>query len=395
MRSPIHVPPPVWRRPPLESVGFCALLVAGACGEQAWWKSTPWGLLAVAVLILVAQPRNPFVHPVLLFAVGFVFLIVTGGTHISWPGRIAVAIAVFLFARRLTARRTTVLTAAALCLQAVWYFGYAPAGESDTALVNFTLALAVTQITLAVVGHLVLQHRVLHEAVLARAEATNRAQRLQAETAARDEQDRVSSEMHDVIGHRVGNIVMLARALEQDPGRSREDVVRDAALIGREGRAALEELREIFHGMASRLPAEPLRGLEDLEVLVADTGRALGQEISLEVDGFPEVLALPVQHAVRRTVQEGLANAAKHAPGAAIGITLVCARDGVHLTLVSGPPAGGAPSRPRLPAGGSGLAGVRARVAVLGGTLDARPQPDGGFRLAIHIPRRGAPAAGP
>ncbi|MER7764556.1 histidine kinase [Streptomyces sp. NPDC097619] len=395
-----------------ESAAFAVLLVAWALGERAWWGTTPWALVAVAVVIVLVAPRDSFAPAVLLMGIGAVLLFVTGGTHISWPGRMAVGLSVFLFSRRMGPWPAAAVTAGALFGQALWYVAVAPAGLSDTASANFSLALAVPQVAAAVVGQLVVQRRLLHEAVLARTEEAHRAERLAAEKAARDEQDRLAREMHDVIGHRVGNIVMLARVLEEYP-EAREDVVRDAALIEKEGRTALEELRAVFRGMAGRVPAPPVHGLEDLRELVSDTGRALGREIALDVDGFPEVLALPVQHAVRRAVQEGLANAAKHAPGAAVGITLVCARDGVHLTIANGPPGEGA--RPRavpmvgareegvrseggraeepLPAGGLGLAGTRARVAALGGTLTTREDPDGGFVLAIRIPRHGDPTA--
>ncbi|POX36038.1 two-component sensor histidine kinase, partial [Streptomyces sp. Ru73] len=99
-----------------------------------------------------------------------------------------------------------------------------------------------------------------------------------------------------------------------------------------------------------------------------------------------------VERAAFRTVQEALTNVRKHAPGARVRVRVAPRQEreaGLLVEVRNGPPDAGADT-PQLPGGGHGLVGLRERAQSLGGTLEARPTPDGGFVVRAEFPRRAA-----
>ncbi|WP_102922561.1 sensor histidine kinase [Streptomyces noursei] len=249
----------------------------------------------------------------------------------------------------------------------------------------------------AVVGPLVVGYTVALRRDLAAAARNELAMmehwhRLQVEQARETERRRIAREMHDVVSHRVGHMVVTAGALEVTHHPDPDKVTHTAELIRTEGRQALEELREILgvltpdraHESAPRSPQPDAAHLPEL----IDHAKTAGHDVTLTVTGRPETLPTVVQQALYRAAQEALTNAAKHAPGAQVSVALDCGPDAAHLTVVNGPPT--APPHPDLPSGGRGLLGLHERAALLGGTVDAGPE-DGGFRLSIHLPTHHAP----
>lgn len=117
---------------------------------------------------------------------------------------------------------------------------------------------------------------------------------------------------------------------------------------------------------------------------------------------FPQAGALPrgvdgpTGLTAYRITQEALANAARHAPGGPVHISVRATADTLLVDVVNGPPTGTTEVVP-ISGGGHGLDGMRERVAALGGSLDAGPQPDGGYLVAARLPlttsgRKGPPA---
>ncbi|MFJ3583008.1 sensor histidine kinase [Streptomyces sp. NPDC090127] len=270
-------------------------------------------------------------------------------------------------------------------------------GLPDAGIREAGYALAAIVGPLAV-GYAVGVRRDLAAAAQARVADLERENLLLAERARAEERAEIAREMHDVVGHRVSNMVLAAGGLELGPAADVPEAARTAELIRSDGRQVLEELREILGVLA---PARPAAGVPtgapsgpeapELSDLVAHA-RARGQQVELRVNGHPEILPLPVQRALHRIVRESLTNAAKHAPGAAVRVDLACRADGVHLDVTNA-----APTRPLahdLPSGGHGVVGLTERVALLGGTLTAGPH-DGGFLLSAFIPHgRGASPPG-
>ncbi|MFC9293867.1 sensor histidine kinase [Streptomyces sp. NPDC057011] len=221
---------------------------------------------------------------------------------------------------------------------------------------------------------------------------------LQREGARAEERRRIAWEMHDVVSHRVVQIVMDADVLAlglrpRDPERAAE-----AGEVAALGRQVLEELRETL-GVLRRgdTPVTPLPTLADLAELVERARETAGTPVRLrQGPGLGQVPA-GVQRTAYRVVQEALTNALKHAPGAPVEVELALASDGgaagaggvLRVHVGNGPAAGGA--RVGVPSGGNGLAGMDERVRVAGGRLVAGPRPDGaGFDVRADLPLTGA-----
>jgi signal transduction histidine kinase len=120
--------------------------------------------------------------------------------------------------------------------------------------------------------------------------------------------------------------------------------------------------------------------IEDLLARTTLTGVQLGYDISGDVSSIPG----PAARAAYRILQEGLTNAIRYAPGAAIQVTVACG-DGVRLDIVNQQPPAGAVAIGQLGTG-HGLTGLAERTAALGGTIRSGPVPAGGWRLSAELP---------
>ena len=164
--------------------------------------------------------------------------------------------------------------------------------------------------------------------------------------------------------------------------------------IAGSARAALTDVRGILTVLrggadAERAPQPTLAGLDTL----IDAARSAGADVSLEIDGERRELPAALEIGTYRIVQESLANANRHAPGAAVVVSLHYDEHELALTVRNARPPGAAIER-SAPAGegGHGLTGMRERVDLLGGRLSTGPTPDGGFLVEAHVP---TPAASP
>jgi signal transduction histidine kinase len=211
----------------------------------------------------------------------------------------------------------------------------------------------------------------------ARSEALQR----QAEQAAMAERVRIARELHDIVAHHLSVIVLQAagtRASGKPAGAALEK-------IENSGRQALAETRRLLGVLRdsveeTRLGPQP--GIGELEAL-ADTVRAAGRPVNLVISGDHAVLPATVDVSVYRIVQEALTNVLKHAGPARADVTIGCAEEAVTIEIIDN--GTGAPGN-QTPAGGHGLAGMRERVAVLGGELCAGPRPSGGFAVRARLP---------
>jgi signal transduction histidine kinase len=253
--------------------------------------------------------------------------------------------------------------------------------------VRFAAAAALVVVGVPVLGGLWIgTRRALIENLRGEAERLQREQHLDAERAKAQERARIAREMHDVVAHRVGLMVLHAGALEvslTDP-----DAVRQAALVRQTGREALEELRQVLGVLRAREDAAllgPQPTLADLDRLVQQS-REAGMEVRVAVEGERRRLPATVERAAYRLVQEALTNVHKHAAGAATEVGVRYTGQGLTVTVHNARPAGGPSLRPALAGGGHGLLGLRERVTLLGGTFQAGPRLDGGFEVCASIP---------
>ncbi len=216
-----------------------------------------------------------------------------------------------------------------------------------------------------------------------RAARAEREREERAQLAVAEERTRIARELHDIVGHSVSVMTVQASAVRRLllPEQERE---REALeIVEQTGREALAEMRRLVGVL--RRPEEapalaPQPSLEHLDKLVEQV-REGGLPVELRVEGTVIPLSPGVDLTGYRLVQEGLTNAVKHA-GAAGAEVLVRYSDGEVEIVVSDDGDGSGDGEK----GGHGLVGMRERVAVYGGELEAGPRPEGGYALRARLP---------
>jgi signal transduction histidine kinase len=213
-----------------------------------------------------------------------------------------------------------------------------------------------------------------------------------ARRAASDERARVARELHDVIAHSVSVIVVQAAAAD-DVFDERPDQARTALrAIEATGRDALAELRRLLGAVRgddhAAGPAQPQPGLERLDELAAPL-RAGGLEVVVRREGPAAALPAGIELSAYRIVQEALTNTLRHARATRAEVTLRYGPDALEVDVRDDGRAGAGDDAGAGP--GRGLAGMRERAALLGGTLDAGALPRGGFRVHARLPLEAAP----
>ncbi|MGN6446245.1 sensor histidine kinase [Amnibacterium sp.] len=209
-------------------------------------------------------------------------------------------------------------------------------------------------------------------------------QRRQAErqrAAIEEERLRIARELHDVLAHSLSSISVQAGVGLHLAGDRPEAATEALETIRTASREALQEVRGVLGVLRGdeSAPRTPGPDLAALRALVEDTRRT-GARVDLE-DRLDPRPSTAVQLAMYRVVQEALTNARRHAPGAAVEIAL--GRDGGTVTATVRDRMPGA--RPRPPAAGNGIVGMRERAAALGGSLDLVPHEDG-LEVVLRIP---------
>jgi len=204
------------------------------------------------------------------------------------------------------------------------------------------------------------------------------------------ERSRVARELHDVLAHNLSVMVIQASGARRMLATDRERAIAAAALIERTGREALVELRHVFgpvrHGEGEALEGSP--GLAQLEGLV-ERAREAGLPLSLRVAGDPIELAPGADMAAYRLIQEALTNTLKHAGTPTTEVRLSYRPDGVGIEVVDDGDSP-APDPEAVESGGNGLIGMRERVNLYGGEMDAGPRPEGGYAVTARLPLEGA-----
>jgi signal transduction histidine kinase len=204
-----------------------------------------------------------------------------------------------------------------------------------------------------------------------------------ARSAVAEERARIARELHDVVGHSVSVMTVQAsgvrRLLRPDQDREREALL----VVERTGREALAEMRRMV-GVLTR-PEEapalaPQPSLDHLNRLVAQA-REAGLPVELRIEGEAIQLPAGVDLTAYRLVQEGLTNVVKHAQATRAEVFVSYGDGYLEVTVKDdGKGLGNGDG------GGHGLVGMRERVSVYGGELDAGPQPGGGYRLRAKLP---------
>jgi signal transduction histidine kinase len=206
-------------------------------------------------------------------------------------------------------------------------------------------------------------------------------QTVAAAKAAEEERRRIARELHDIISHGLGLVVLQAgvadQVLDRDPDRAREAL----AQIRQTGQEAIGELSTLVGLIREDPPtSDPQPTLADIERLV-DSTRAAGLEVQLHTLGPTRPLPAAVELNAYRVVQEGLTNALKHAGHANVNVLLHYRPNNLEVEIVDD-----GDGAQRGNGGRHGLPGLRERVAVFGGRFEAGSQPDGGWRISASFP---------
>jgi signal transduction histidine kinase len=210
--------------------------------------------------------------------------------------------------------------------------------------------------------------------------ALERANRELAQAAVAIERARIARELHDVVAHNVSMMVVQAGAAERVLA-GEQPHVRDAlAAIADTGRQTVDEMRTLLGVLRGVAPLAPQPGLADLEQLVAGV-REAGLPVTLRIEGDRRPLPQAADLSAYRIVQEALTNALKHA-GPARADVIVRFESGALTLEVRDTGTGAAQGT----GSGHGLVGMRERVAMFGGELEASPAPDGGFAVRARLP---------
>jgi signal transduction histidine kinase len=310
--------------------------------------------------------------PLYLFAVP-AFL-----TFGSWAGLLTASYYAAVARRRVTLGCLAVLVSASYLGAALTVYSF----RIEFAVWAVLSAALVVGLPTAV-GLWVRERRRVLAGLVERAAQAEREQRARSEQARAQERARIAREMHDVVAHRVSLMVLHAGALEVNAPD--EATATTAALIRTTGRDALVELRAALGVLRSGDTGQaPLPTLDQLDDLL-EQSRAAGIALDRRDEGPPRSFPATVERTAYRVVQEALTNVHKHAADAATSVLVRYLPDALEVCVRNEPGLSAS-----MPGSGTGLAGLRERVELLGGTFEAGRRLDGGFLVSARLP--GGPA---
>lgn len=377
--------------PTVLDVGVAAVLAVLALLELAlWWQGPmevrPWSyLLALAMTVpLVYRREHPDIVMTVVGCAGIVAPVL--GSAMPNGAVFGIVVALYSIAAHGDQRDAVwsgVITMAVLVYIAVRYWEFVGIAGAAANYLIFGTAWAV--------GWAARNRRLLLRELEARAQRAEETREHEARRAVAAERSRIARELHDVVAHAVSVMVVQAgaarRQLDRDPDGAREAVM----AVESTGRTALDELRRLLGVLRAGVPSDadglaPQPTLGSLGALV-DRMRATGLDVSLDVQGSFEYLPAGVDVSAYRVVQEALTNVLRHAgDGPRVEVAVHQVDGEVVVEVVDD--GRGAASDPRDRGAGQGLVGMRERVALFGGDLQAGPRAGGGYRVRARFPYR-------
>jgi signal transduction histidine kinase len=363
-------------------VDVALAVVLLALSELAiWWgrsgvaKAHTVGVAVIAAVVtasVAVRRRYPFI-----VGIGAVALSTFQIAFWGDPQLIPSSIAFFLALYALTVWTTARMFAIGVGLLIAMYLASA-AGPKG----NLSHSTFFTIVTLVV---MLLIRRVLGDRER-RAQLAERERDVAAREAVVGERARIARELHDAIAHNVSMMVLQAgaerRILDGQEGGTRAVL----QTIEQTGRGALTEMRRLVGMLREDGDDElsPQPGLDDLPHLTPQV-REAGLPVELTIEGNRRPLPVGIELSAYRIVQEALTNALKHAGNATAWVHVRYGDDSLELEIIDDGPGSAAPI---TTGGGHGLTGMRERVALYGGRIDAGHKPSGGFRVRVLLPVR-------
>ncbi len=390
------------RRHPTWVDGSWAALLLGISGftlVSLWEPGKEPGVMAVPVvvglsLVVALRRRKPEWMLVLAAVIGFLQLVFDVE---ELPANFAMLVIIYTAAAdgaRWASRFALIggLCAAPLAMMR-WHTG--EMGLPGSVLVA---AFQIVPFALAwVLGDSIRTRRAYLAELEERADRLEREREAQSKVAVAAERARIARELHDVVAHNVSVMVVQADGAAYVLDAAPDQAKKALETISGTGRQALAEMRRLLGVLRTGEPEEgseyvPQPDVEQLDELIEQV-RTSGLPVDYKVEGTPRPLPSGVELTAYRIVQEALTNTRKHGgENAGASVRLVYFDDGLGLLVEDdgkGAPHelyedGGADGR------GHGLIGMRERVGMVGGTLDAGPRPGGGFRISALLPLKSA-----
>ncbi|WP_031487447.1 sensor histidine kinase [Streptomyces bicolor] len=346
------------------------------CLVIALRRRMPEKMLLLAIAVGLAQ----LVLNVATTAANFAFLVITytvAATGARWASRVALG--------------------AGLCAAPLAQLRWPEQESSVIGNVALVIFLTVPFALAWVLGDSIRTRRAYYEQLEERATRLEKEREAQAKVAVAAERARIARELHDVVAHNVSVMVVQADGAAYVLDAAPDQAKKALETISSTGRQALAEMRRLLGVLRTGEHQEggeyvPQPDVEQIDELIQQC-RSSGLPVDFKVEGTPRPLPSGVELTAYRIVQEALTNTRKHGgPNAGASVRLVYFDDGLGLLVEDdgkGAPhelyeEGGADGR------GHGLIGMRERVGMVGGTLDAGPRPGGGFRISALLPLKPA-----
>ncbi|WP_419248656.1 histidine kinase [Streptomyces melanogenes] len=342
-------------------------------------------LLVASCAVLLLRRR----HPVLaVFGSAGAAMVYLGAGYPYGP--IFLAVAVGCFAAIVAGHRRAAWSAVGMLwlghvLVAHWLYRWLPPSGDRAAPWGQELAVAAWVLAIVAIAELTRVRREQWARAGAERAAADRRR-------ADEERLRIARELHDVLAHSISVINVQAGVglalLDSDPEQARTALT----TIKSASKEALGEVRQVLDTLRTPgdAPRSPAPGLDRLPELV-EQAAAAGLTVGTATTGSPRALPPGADLAAFRIVQEALTNVVRHSGSRTARVLLDYAPDVLELRVDDDGPAG--------PGGaggsGNGLIGMRERAAALGGTIEAGPRPDGGFRVVARLPLTRTASAAP
>ncbi|MGA5416500.1 sensor histidine kinase [Streptomyces pseudogriseolus] len=391
------------RRHPTWVDGFWAVIlfglsvVGGATTEESRGTELPALTVPVVLLLsLVVALRRRMPERMLMLALG-VGLAQLALDVATGPADFALLVIVYTVAAVGARWASRVALAAGLCAAPLAQLRWPSPHSSTFEHVALSIILAVPFALAWVLGDSIRTRRAYFAQLEERAARLEKEREAQAKVAVAAERARIARELHDVVAHNVSVMVVQADGAAYVLDAAPDQAKKALETISGTGRQALAEMRRLLgvlrtgeHQEAGEYVPQP--GLQQIEDLVEQC-RESGLPVDFKVEGTSRELPRGVELTAYRIVQEALTNTRKHGgPNAGASVRLVYFDDGLGLLVEDD--GKGAPHELYEEGGfdgqGHGLIGMRERVGMVGGTLDAGPRPGGGFRISALLPLKPA-----
>ncbi|MFF3785609.1 sensor histidine kinase [Streptomyces sp. NPDC001933] len=353
--------------------------------------------IALGLCVVVAlRRRAPEKMLLLAIAMGVAQLVTGVGPSVANFAMLVIVFTVATVGERWASRLALVCSLGAAGLSTLRWPQEAPQG--GWAQQTFVVIVLTVPFVLAwVLGDSMRTRRAYFNQLEERAARLEREREAQSKVAVAAERARIARELHDVVAHNVSVMVVQADGAAYVMDAAPDQAKQALETISSTGRQALAEMRRLLGVLRTGDAQEsgeyvPQPDVDQIEDLI-DQVRQAGLAVDFKIEGTPRPLPSGVELTAYRIVQEALTNTRKHGgPDAGASVRLVYFDDGLGL-LIEDDGRGAAHELYEdggADGAGHGMIGMRERVGMVGGTLDAGPRPGGGFRISALLPLKPA-----